>query len=166
MTTPAIPTGALEAAGAVVTEKSLKFKNPASLTWDNFEQLAHFLGGIGRAYPWWVGDLLNMAEDVLGEEWSQLEALLPHSPRTCANYKSVAKWVPETRRRDGLSHSVHEAVAYLEPQERDRLLDEAERNGWKRDEMRDARRMITTAAGTEVETENEYCPTCGRPYEK
>ena len=148
---------ALAAAGATITEKSLRLSR--STTWEQYEGVASFIAGIGRAYPWWVGDLLNDGEKLFGEEFAQIEALLPHSPRTCANYKSIAKWIPENRRRNGLSFSVHEAVAYLEPKERERLLDKAEANGWKRDEMRDARKAITTG---EEPMSPTVCQCCGK----
>lgn len=154
---------ALEAAGARVDETSLTFTNPALLRWEHFEGLAmYFLGPIGRGYPWWVGDMLNMAEDILGEEFSQLEHLLPHSPQTCANYKSVAKLIPKSRRR-GLHLSVAAPAASLEPRVRDQLIDKAVKEAWTREEMREARRDL----GQEGERVSvlpppkKVCPACG-----
>lgn len=121
-------------------ETSLTFSDPASLTFEDFARLCgEFLKPIGVGYPWWVGDVLNMAEDVLGEVWAQLEAYLPNSPQTCANYKSIAKHIPKSRRR-GLHLGVAEPVAYLEPKKRDELIGQAIANGWKREEMREAAR--------------------------
>lgn len=156
---------ALVAAGAKMDETSLTFSNPAALTYEHLADIAsNFLAPIGRGYPWWVGDLLNMAEDVLGEEWSQLEALLPNSPGTCANYKSIAKHVPRSRRR-GLHLSVAEPVAYLPPAERDRLIDEAVKGGWKREEMRAAKRAITAGNNDILPPVPKTCPTCGHSLE-
>lgn len=159
---------ALERAQAKVDETSLVFSDPASLRWEDFEQLAqNFLAPIGRGYPWWVGDMLNMAEDVLGEEWAQLETLLPHSPQTQANYKSVAKHIPRSRRR-GLHLSTAAEVAYLPPRERDEFIEQAVKGGWKREEMREARRaaQLSLASGTGSTAvlpapPRKVCPHCG-----
>ncbi|HSE43693.1 MAG TPA: hypothetical protein VLA89_00030 [Gemmatimonadales bacterium] len=158
---------ALVAAGARVDETSLVFTDPASLTWDHFEDLArHFLAPIGRGYPWWVGDMLNMAEDVLGEKFAQLEAYFPHSPQTLANYKSVAKHMPKSRRR-GLHLTVAAEVAYLPPKQRDELVDQAVKGDWKREEMREARRAVAIGDGRDVlpPASRKRCPHCGHALE-
>jgi hypothetical protein len=157
-----VPTSALEKAGAIVTETSLKFANPSSVTWEQYEEVGQFLGSLGRAYPWWVGDFLNDGEDVFGEKFAQIEAMLPHSPSTCANYKSVAKHVPPSRRR-GLHLTVVAEVAYLPPQQRDELLEKASRNGWKREEMRSARQALKQK---ELPAPLSRCPTCGQPIKE
>lgn len=156
---------ALAAAGARVTQTALKI--PAGTSWEKYEDMAVFVGSIGAAYPWWVGDLLNSAEDEFGEEHAQIEAFLPHSPQTCANYKSVASRIPENRRRtrkDGtpVPYSIHAEVAYLEPRDRERLLDQAVREGWKREEMRSARRALSPPEDLPAEA-GPKCPNCGHP---
>lgn len=165
--TPALQQSALEQAGAIVTETSLSLSNPTGLTWEQYERLGNFLGTLGRAYCWWVGDFLIYGEDVFGEEFAQIEAQLPHSAQTLLNYRSIARHFPPRRRRQSLSFSVHEAVAYLEPTEGDRLLDLAEANGWKRDQMREARRAITPESkrtGVVPDPPPQpllHCPACG-----
>lgn len=159
---------ALERAGASVDETSLVFSNPGALRWEDFEALARdFLAPVGIGYPWWVGDLLNMAEDVLGEDWAQLEAYFPHSPQTQANYKSIAKNIPRSRRR-GLHLSTAAEVAYLPPRVRDEFIDKAVKGGWRREEMREARRAaaLSPASGTESVAvlpapPKKVCPHCG-----
>jgi hypothetical protein len=128
---------AFEAAGITFTETSLQIANPEGLSRDAYLRLGAFLATIGRGYCFWVGDLLNSAEDNI-EEWAQLEAILPHSPHTLVNYKSVASRIPRTRRRKMLSFSTHAEVAYLDPRVRDQWLDKAERYDWKREDMRAA----------------------------
>lgn len=161
---------ALERAGARIDETSLTFSNPAILTIEHFMEIAGtFLAPIGRGYPWWVGDLLNMAEDICGEEWSQLEALLPSSPQTQANYKSVAKHVPRSRRR-GMHLSTVEPVAYMPPKQRDELIQQAAQEGWKREEMREAARAakIIAAGGNPniyPPRDRRKCPHCGHELE-
>lgn len=163
------PSTALERAGAVVDGVSLRFTRRPK--WEELEEAAGFIGGVGRAYPWWVGDLLNEAEDEFGDDYAQLDEFLPHSPQTLANYKSVAKHVPPSRRRKGLSYSVHAEVAYLQPRERDEMLNEAVRNGWKREEMRGAmqhRRELAAVAESNSQPvvldppPPPLCPHCGQ----
>lgn len=159
----------LERAGAVIDGVSLRFTRKPK--WEELEQAAGFLGGIGTVYPWLVGDLLNTAEDEFGDDYAQLDEFFPHSPQTLANYKSVAKHVPPSRRKKGLSYSVHAEVAYLEPRERDAMLNEAVRNGWKREEMRGAmqqRRELAAAAESNSQpavldpAPPPLCPHCGQ----
>lgn len=178
MSAPALKSSILEDAGAVVTETSLRLHDPTALTWAQFERLGQFLGTLGQAYCWWVGDLLVYGEEVFGEEYAQIEAKLPHSEHTLQNYRWVASRIPRTRRRASLGFGVHEAVASLEPKERDHWLDVAEQNGWKRQDMRDARRVAKAiAAPAEGVTQprsipqdgagpdHAICPVCRRPME-
>ena len=157
---------ALEAAGAVVSETSLRIENPEGLSWEEYERLGIFLGGLGRGYPWWVGDFLNTGEDVFGEEFAQIEASFPHSPQTLAKYKSVAKHVPSSRRR-GLHMTVVAEVAYLDPKDRDKLLALAVKGDWKREEMREARRAMQGEPVGELPPAKPKttCPECGHTWE-
>ena len=75
-----LPVSVLERAGVVVTETSLRI--PRDTKWESYEEVGAFLGGLGRAYPWWVGDFLNDGEEIFGEKFAQIEAMLPHSPQT------------------------------------------------------------------------------------
>lgn len=161
---------ALEEAGAIVSDTSLLIQNPEKLSWEKYENLGHFLGGLGRGYPWWVGDFLNTGEDVFGEEFAQIEASFPHSPQTLANYKSVAKHVPPQRRR-GLHMSLVSEVAYLPPDQRDALIAQAVAGDWKREEMREARRAMQREAVGELPPAREdrqltKCPQCGHTWEE
>ncbi len=175
---PALQGTALEQAGAVVTETSLRLSDPRSLTWEQYEHLGLFLGTLGQAYCWWVGDLLIYGEEIFGEEFAQIEASLPHSEHTLKNYRWIAKAIPPSRRRANLGFGVHEAVASLPPKDRDHWLDIAEQNRWKREEMRNALRDARergelpkspfspgsreiTAGSVEAERIVRVCPHCG-----
>lgn len=150
-----------------MSETSLRITNPEGLSWEKYEELGAFLGGLGRGYPWWVGDFLNYGEDIFGEEFAQIEAKLPHSPQTLANYKSVSKHVPWTRRH-GLHMSVISEVAYLPPAQRDELIAQAVAGDWKREEMREARRAMQGEAIGELPPgrPKTTCPSCGHQWEE
>lgn len=175
---PALQQSALEQAGAVVTDTSLWFANPTELSWEQYERLGSFLGTLGSAYCWWVGDFLVYGEEIFGEEFAQIEKSLPHSEHTLQNYASIARRIPPNRRRHGLSFGIHETVAYMEPKIREQLLDEAQEKGWKRAQMRDAKRELSGPVGEPAVTGTasppgngdpvpgpKTCPHCGRPYE-
>jgi hypothetical protein len=176
-----LPSTVFEEAGAIVTRTSLRFQDPTQLTWEDYTKVGEFLGAIGSAYPFWIGDLLVYGEEVFGEEFAQIEKSLPHSEHTLQNYRWVASKIPRTRRRASLGFGVHETVAALEPRERDRWLDLAEQHGWKREQMREARRAskeldpggeigetspVTHVKGEPIAPGPVFCPICHRPMEE
>lgn len=184
---PALKGTALEKVGVVITRMALRINDPRELTWAKIEEIGNFLGDVGIGYPFWVGDLILTVEEVFGmdsPEASQIEVLFPHSPHTLKNYRWVARAIPPARRRDGVGFGVHEAVAALEPHERDAWLKRAADEGWKREEMRWAIRaarergelsrgsgpvddpVVTSSARSEGELvlgPQRFCPHCGNP---
>ena len=126
---------ALEAAGAVVTETSLKLTDP-DLPWEDYEKLGSFLGQMNRACSWWIGDLILFGEAFYGHRYAQIEDAIGLAPQTIANRVSVAKHIPPKHRRASLPFGVHSEVAYLEPADRDRWLDRAELGAWTRAKLR------------------------------
>jgi hypothetical protein len=180
----ALQGSALEEAGVVVTTTSLRFRDPTALNWERIERTCAFLGAVGVAYPFWVGDVILTVERIFGDnspEASQMEVYFPHTAHTLQNYRWVAHSIPPSRRRAGLGFGVHEAVASLPPEDRDHWLDVAEREGWKREEMRGAIRSarergeisgpvgkpaVTSAADESGDlVPGPICPSCGRPLE-
>ena len=71
--------------------------------------------------------------------------------------------MPPSRRR-GLHLTVVAEVAYLPPKERDELLDQAVKNGWKREEMRAARQELKQKELLPAPAKR--CPTCGQPMKE
>jgi hypothetical protein len=118
--------------------------NGRELTTKGLLQIAKELATITRATPWWWGDLLVAAEPLEStgwtadfEEWTEK---IPHLKyKTLANYKSVAKAFPFSRRREKLDLGHHDAVNQKEIPEdvADMLLDEAARGGWKVRQLRE-----------------------------
>lgn len=179
---PAVPTSALEAAGAVTTDTSLQLTDP-NLEWDDYENLGILLGRMGNAHMWWVGDFLLFGEQVYGEQYAQIESVLKLAPQTLANRASVARHIPPERRRASLHFSHHAEVAYLDPAVRDRWLDLAESGDWSRsklrEEIRAAREEQSESVGDLAETGTAInggflgepvptpihtCPQCGYEF--
>ena len=98
-----------------------------------------------RAGPWWIGDLLNAGEDRFGESFSQMcEKAI--STEQLSRYASIARRVPLSNRRTGLSWSAHAVVARLPHDQQRKMLREAERRGWTSAELRkEVQRMQRTA---------------------
>jgi hypothetical protein len=80
---------------------------------------------------WWWGDALNFGEGKYGEMCEQALAATKLSYSHLRHAKAVAKCFELCRRRHNCSWSHHQEVAHIDdPSEQDRLLDEAEENGW------------------------------------
>lgn len=87
---------------------------------------------------WIVGDLLLLGERRYGETYAQVVDSTGYTPETLANICSVNGRIPPERRRAGLSWSHHAAVAYLEADVQDRLLEEAEKHGLSSKQLRES----------------------------
>jgi hypothetical protein len=123
--------------GARWTATSLEL--PSDLAFADYE---HVLWALGRARDmtsWALGDAIRFGEAVYGERYAQAIEATGRAKSTLMNYVSVARRVPPSRRRARLSWSHHEAVASLEPRERDRWLDRAEAEGLSVEELRGLR---------------------------
>jgi hypothetical protein len=73
--------------------------------------------------------------------------------QTCANAAAVCRAFEISRRREVFSFSHHAAVAALAPAEQDGLLDQAEREGWSRQQLREAvhsTRSVIRIAGRSI----------------
>lgn len=138
-----IPNSILEANGVSVTETSLTITDPSAISYEEAEALCAFLGKLDSGCKWWIGDLLNIMEGSYGEKVYQAAEALKLSPQTVMNRMSICTRIPRSRRRPGLSFSIHAEVAALSPEAQTFWLEKAERNQWRRDEIRSAVREIT-----------------------
>lgn len=119
---------------------------PGDLSFEQWEQVGATLSTMERGVNWWIGDWLNYGERAYGEKYAQAVEETGKRRQTLMNLASVAGRIPPDERRPDLSWSAHRAVAYLEPADRERLLDEAESKGWGSRELEDAVRNQTTKA--------------------
>jgi hypothetical protein len=100
---------------------------PPDVSWARYEALAAYIGALGTAVYWWLGDLLNAGEAIFGEEYAQVEAVLQRHPSTLNRWRWVCKKIPPSNRRPPpLSFRHHQLVAALPPAEQARWLDRAE----------------------------------------
>jgi hypothetical protein len=89
-----------------------------------------------RETIWSIADALNHGEEHWSEEYSQ--ALDPNSssPKTAGNWMRVTKKFIPSRRREKLSFSHHAAVYNLPELDQDKMLDEAEQEGYSVGQLR------------------------------
>ena len=106
------------------------------LGFDDWIRLGQQLGRISRASAWWLGDWLIYGERAYGGRYRTALTSTELEYQTLRNYAWVARRVPMSRRRDGLSFQHHAEVAALPEAEQDLWLRRAERLRWTRNELR------------------------------
>ena len=97
---------------------------------------------------WIVGDALIWGEEHYPEAYEELIQSERYQPHTLSNAKWVAGRIDPQRRKDGLAWTMHEAVAGLEADAQDDLLEEAIEGDWTREELREA---VKEAKGIDVD---------------
>jgi signal transduction histidine kinase len=126
-----------------------------------------WLGSLGRAVGWWIGDWLRYGNARYGERYAAAERITGYDRQTLMNMVYVASRVEAPRRRELLSFSHHAEVAALPAPEQERWLERAERDGFsvrvlRREVQRDHRHE--RAAGAQPAPAEATCPGCGRRF--
>jgi hypothetical protein len=113
---------------------------PADLDHARWCEIGADLRRFDRAVAWWVGDWWAFGEYRYGARREITEDPDWQGPayQTRAYAAAVCRAFEVSRRRETLSFSHHETVAALAPAAQDRWLDEADREGWSRRELRAA----------------------------
>lgn len=123
--------------------------NPTLEQWKDAWQ---FVGRADGAVRFWRGDLIRFAENEYGEMYTQYINDFNKDYQTLRNDKSVADNIEMSRRRDNLSFSHHEEVAWLPSDEQEKLLDIAEDKQLNRNEFRRVVSEFKKAKLPKVET--------------
>lgn len=105
-------------------------------TFEQWQECWGFVGKADGAVRFWRGDLIRYAEHEYGEMYTQFINDHKKNYFTLAHDKSVADRVDICRRRQNLTFDHHQEIAYLEPDEQDKLLDLAEKNNIKSKDFR------------------------------
>ena len=127
----------LREAGAI-TPTSLDLSNAGEISFERYEALGAYLGQINRSCAWWIGDWMLYGEGSYGDLFAQAVAATGLAEQTLLNRIYVCKHVPPSRRKVGVSFSVHAEVAPLNAKEQRYWLDKAEKGGWTRAQLREA----------------------------
>ena len=98
------------------------------------------LGRVDRASSWWIGDALVASGKTYGDTYTEAAAAAATelSITTLRRLKEVAEKVVVNHRFESLSHTHHEQVAFLDPEEQTEWLDQAFRENWTVAELRKA----------------------------
>lgn len=124
---------------------------PDGMHFERWSALGQTIQKAASASMWWIGDWWAYGEHRYGERAAQaLDG--NYAMQTFMNAGYVAKRIETYRRREVLSFSHHAEVAALPPEQADALLDEAEREGWNREELRRAVRRSRLLRTTAPET--------------
>lgn len=147
----------LENAGAIV-ENGLYL--PPDLPYERYEAIGLGLRAVNALSAFLIGDWLLYGEHTYGEKYAQAASLLGYSPQTLANYASVAKRIPPSRRRpESVTFSIHAEVASLPPEEQTHWLQVAAEESLTREELRQRLRPKELPAPRTV-----TCPHCGKEF--
>jgi hypothetical protein len=85
-----------------------------------------WLGGLGRASGWWIGDWLRYGNSRYGEKYDAAARVTGYDVQTLMNMAYVASRFEVSRRRENLSFSHHAELAALLLADQDLWLDRAE----------------------------------------
>lgn len=113
---------------------------PADLSVDDWLACGQLLAEVEGAVQWWIGDWWAFGEHSYGVRKGLVESDDWHGPAfdTCAAAARVCRDFETCRRRQVLSFSHHREVAGLPDADADYWLDQAEAEGWSRNQLRSA----------------------------
>ena len=119
------------------------------------EECGAYLEGLllmERTIHWLIGDLIVAMDARYGEDFAQVVDAVGYTVKTLRNDAWVCRKIPPSRRREGVSFSVHAEVAGMEPGDQVQILDLAESEGLTQREVRAIRGMFRR---NQDETANE-----------
>jgi hypothetical protein len=147
-----------------------------------------WLGAVGRASGWWMGDWIRYGNARYGEKYGQAARLTGYDCQSLMNMAYVAGRYEVSRRRESLSFSHHAELAALPPRDQELWLDRVEAGALSvralRLELREARkrvarrraratRRLTPVSGlapaprSDLEAQPELrCPHCGHRFRR
>ncbi|WP_198550503.1 LmbU family transcriptional regulator [Streptomyces silvensis] len=121
---------------ASVVARRTSLDLPVDLPLERWRSLGEHIAVIAESSSWWLGDWLIYGQAHYPDRYKIALADTSLSYQTLRNYAWVAGRFGVARRRDRLSFQHHAEVAGLEERVQDHWLEQAERHGWSRNEMR------------------------------
>jgi hypothetical protein len=105
-------------------------------TYDEWENIGHFLKTANQAVQWWIGDWLNFGEKKWGDTYTQALDATDYQQTSLRNMKWVSNIFDVSRRRDNLTWSHHMEVASLPQDLQEYWLAQCEQKLYSRNELR------------------------------
>lgn len=139
----------------------------ATPSYEQAESTVNTLLTMEGAVNHWIGDAILYLEAAFPNTYTQF---FPdgYKAKSLANMRWVSKRVPPSRRREGLSWSIHEAVAGLDnPDDQDEALETAALNDMT---VSETRKMVRAIKGKpepvkEPKIIHVCCEQCGHEFE-
>lgn len=123
-----------------ITDVGLVFN--AEVPWDQWEKTGldfkQFIEFYDKRVRWAVGDWILYGKNRFPDRYTQALEATMYTLGSLRNCEYVCSRIPIDRRSANLSFEHHYQVARLHPDDQDRLLSEAEKNGWTVAELRRA----------------------------
>jgi hypothetical protein len=129
-----------ESVPGVASEMSLTL--PYGLPFSEWCAVGAKIGRRYRSLKWWIGDWLNYGERAYGEMYAQGMDSTGLDYAVLVQYAYVSRKFPPESRHESLSWSHHQAAAPLERYDAEVILDAAVANGWKREAVRAAVKLV------------------------
>ncbi|WP_229909656.1 LmbU family transcriptional regulator [Streptomyces flavofungini] len=121
---------------ASVVARRTSLDLPVDLPLDRWRSLGAHIAVIADSSSWWLGDWLIYGQAHYPDRYKIALADTSLSYQTLRNYAWVAGRFGVARRRGRLSFQHHAEVAGLDERAQDHWLEQAERHGWSRNELR------------------------------
>lgn len=153
----------LEQSGALTTT-GLDLSSRPDLTYDQLEALAAFWGHVQEVSKWALFDTLLAIEMRHGELVAQAAEATGRQPSTIENGMSIARKIPKSRRREGVTFSTHAEVAALPANDQKRWLKVAAEERLTKDELRSRVKAEKNGTPDVLTSEPSVCDKCGRPF--
>lgn len=143
------------------TEISLNL--PENLSINDYVEAGSKIHSLHKSTPWLLADLLKFGERRYNDQFSQVVDDWGYRPETLRNALYVANKWPKERRRKELTFAHHQAVASVDPDIADEMLDAAAKGGYSVAELREIKRDYDRRmkGEKEVEPKAKTCPNCG-----
>jgi len=106
------------------------------VSYESWQQAGRKISDVADSSAWCLGDWLAFGHTRYTDRYRRAVDAVGLDYQTLRNYAWVARSFELSRRRDSLSFQHHAEVAAFKPHEQDYWLDQVERQGWSRNELR------------------------------
>jgi len=152
----------LEISG-ILTATGLDLSKRPDLGYSELESLAAFFGYVQEVSRWALYDTMLTIERRHGDDFVAQAALVTgRQEQTINNGMSIARRIPPSRRRDGVTFSTHAEVAAESPNDQRHWLKVASDERLTKIELRSRVQAKKEGHANVLTPEPKVCPTCHR----
>lgn len=107
------------------------------LSYEKWQEAGLRIARMADSFAWCLGDWLVYGQEMYADRYQQAIVAVGLDYQTLRNYAWVARRFAMHRRRERLSLQHHAEVAALPESDQDYWLDQAEKNAWSRNQLRE-----------------------------